>query len=232
MSASPCYVLIMRSRSFPALCAAFLAAAVGLEAQQSGVEVAQALQKKYDSIRDFSADFVQTSNSGVLKRKMTERGTVVIKKPGKMRWEYRKPPEEKLAVSDGVKTYLYMPLDKQVHVTTLPTGDAAPTPLLFLAGKGDLLRDFTPSVVAAPPELASGTLALKLTPKTPQAEYEWLIIGMEPGTFTLRGLVWADTQGGTNSVVFERFKENIRPADSLFEFKVPNGVQILGDAAR
>jgi outer membrane lipoprotein carrier protein len=204
----------------------------GLGAQQSAVEVAQALQKKYDSIRDFSADFVQTSNSGVLKRTMTERGTVVIKKPGKMRWEYKKPPEEKLAVSDGVKTYLYVPLDKQVHVATLPAGDAAPTPLLFLAGKGNLLRDFSPAIVPTPPELAKGTLALKLTPKTPQAEYEWLIVGMEPGTFLLKGLVWADTQGGTNSVVFDRFKENIRPPDSLFEFAIPSGAQVIGDTPR
>src|SRR4029453_4586352 len=135
----------MRLATILVLSVAFLAAP---QAQQSGADVAQALQKKYDSIRDFSADFVQTSSSGVLKRKMIERGTVVIKKPGKMRWEYKKPPEDKLAVSDGVKTYLYVPLDKQVHVSALPTGDAAPTPLLFLAGKGDILRDFNPAVVA------------------------------------------------------------------------------------
>ena len=74
--------------------------------------------------------------------------------------------------------------------------------------------------------------AVKRTPKTPQAEYEWLIVGMEPGTFLLKGLVWADTQGGTNSVVFDRFKENIRPPDSLFEFAIPSGAQVIGDTPR
>jgi outer membrane lipoprotein carrier protein len=221
----------MRSVLTTAGLLSLLLTATAGSAQQSATDLAQALQKKYDSIRDFSADFVQTSSSGVLKRKMTERGTVVIKKPGKMRWEYKKPPEEKLAVSNGVRTYLYVPIDKQVHVTAMPTGDAAPTPMLFLAGKGNLLKDFTPAVVSTPPDLPADTVALKLTPKTPQAEYEWLIVGMDPATHMLRGLLWTDTQGGTNTIVFDRLKENVQPSDSLFEFKIPGGVQVVGDVS-
>ena len=121
---------------------------VVLGSQQPAPDLAQALQRKYDSIRDFSADFVQISSSGVLKRKMTERGTVVIKKPGKMRWEYKKPPEEKLAISNGTKSYLYVPLDKQVHVTDVPDRRLRRRRRsLFLTGKGNLLRDFSPQVV-------------------------------------------------------------------------------------
>jgi outer membrane lipoprotein carrier protein len=203
-------------------------AASALSAQDPANTLAQALQRKYDSIRDFSADFVQISSSGVLKRKMTERGTVVIKKPGKMRWEYKKPPEEKYAISNGVKSYLYIPIDKQVHVTEVPSGDSAPTPILFLTGKGNILRDFSAAVAATPSEFPPGTVALKLTPKTRQPEYEWLIVGMDPTSFGLRGIVWMDAQGGTNSIVFERLKENTRPADSVFEFTVPRGVTVVG----
>jgi hypothetical protein len=60
-----------------------------------------------------------------------------------MRWDYS-TPEPKQFVSDGVKMYSYIPQDKQVIVAAVPPDDEAPTPTLFLAGKGSLTRDFTP----------------------------------------------------------------------------------------
>ena len=62
-----------------------------------------------------------------------------------MRWIYTSP-EKKEFVSDGQKVYSYIPADKQVIVTTLPPDDQATTPALFLAGKGDIARDFTAGV--------------------------------------------------------------------------------------
>src|SRR5204863_5467710 len=86
-------------------------------ATTSDQETAQALQKKYAAIKDFSADFVHVYEGGVLKKKVTEQGHVLIKKPGRMRWEYTSP-EPKLFVSDGSKLYSYIPQDKQVFVAT------------------------------------------------------------------------------------------------------------------
>src|SRR5437762_2671578 len=85
------------------LAASPLAAAADDPAVQ---EFAQALQQKYDRIKDFSADFVHKYRGGVLKKELTEQGRLLVKKPGKMRWEY-KTPEEKLFVSDGTKLYSY-----------------------------------------------------------------------------------------------------------------------------
>src|SRR5688572_4185003 len=134
--------------------------------------VARDLQRKYDKVTDFSADFVHSYRGGVLKQQATERGTLLVKKPGKMRWEYT-APEKKLFVSDGHKIYSYIPLDKQVLVGTMPRDEHAPTPALFLTGKGDLTRDFSASFDKIP-EAPSGSLALKLTPKRREAEYETL----------------------------------------------------------
>src|SRR5512142_1471738 len=139
----------------PALLAlAFPAAlASGQGPQASGrppvTDVARAVQKNYDAVRDFSADFVHTYVGGVLGQRVTERGTVEIKKPGKMRWSYTSP-EKKLFVSDGVKLYSYVPQDKQVTINGVPTGDDTSTPTLFLAGKGNLTRDFTVAYTDVP----------------------------------------------------------------------------------
>jgi outer membrane lipoprotein-sorting protein len=90
MRIQPCLALILAA-----------AIAVAASAQTpSPDEVAAALQKKYDGVRDFSADFTQLYEGGVLRRKAVERGAVLVKKPGRMRWNY-KSPEEKVFVSGG-----------------------------------------------------------------------------------------------------------------------------------
>src|SRR5687767_2645714 len=108
---------------------AVLPAGTGRAADLTAPELAQALQKKIDSIRDFSADFTHTYQGGVLKRQLTERGRLMVKKPGKMRWDYTQP-ERKEFVSDGTKIYFYIPADRQVVIRSLPSDAEATTPAL------------------------------------------------------------------------------------------------------
>jgi len=190
------------------------------------VELAAALQKKYDGIRDFSCDFLHSYEGGVLRKKIAERGRLLVKKPGRMRWEYTSP-EQKLFVSDGMKMYSYLPQDKQVIVSPIPADDQATTPTLFLAGKGNLIRDFTPSLVDLPAGLPAGAQALKLIPKTSQRDYDWLVLVVDPGSLAIRGLVTTDAQGGKSTFVFENLRENIGIADKEFAFKIPRGVDVV-----
>ena len=179
-----------------------------------------------------SADFVHTYRGGVLNKQLTERGHLLVKKPGKMRWEYT-DPEKKLFVSDGVKIYFYIPEDKQVIVSNVPTGNDVTTPALFLAGRGDLARDFQPSFTELPAGAAAGGRALKLVPKTPQPDYDWLVVVVDPVTLSLRGLSYGDPQGGTSNLSFSNLKETSALADKEFDFKPPRGVDVMtGSAAR
>jgi outer membrane lipoprotein carrier protein len=189
-------------------------------------EMAEALQNKYDTIKDFSADFVHAYQGGVLRQRLTERGRLLVKKPGKMRWTYA-APNQKEFVSDGVKLYSYIPEDKQVYVSDVPQADRASTPTLFLAGKGNLTRDFTASAAEVPAGLPAGTRALKLVPKSRQQEYDWLILAVDPVTLQIRGLVTVDAQGGQSSFSFTNLKENIGIADKEFAFKMPRGVDVV-----
>jgi outer membrane lipoprotein carrier protein len=199
-------------------------------ADMGAADFARALQKKYDSINDFAADFIHIYEGGAFKKQLTERGHLLVKKPLKMRWEYA-APEEKLFVSDGVKMYSYIPQDKQVIVSSLPSGDAVTTPTLFLAGKGNLTRDFTPSLVDLPPQMPPGSRALKLVPKVPQPDYDWLILVANPASFEIRGLVTVDAQGGKSSISFLNLKENVGLADKAFAFKIPRGVDVVSSSS-
>ena len=208
-------------------CAFLAAAAMPLAAAEpTATELAQALQKKIDGIHDFSTDFVHQYEGGVLKKQVTERGHLIVRKPGRMRWEYT-APEAKTFVSDGSQLYSYVPADKQVVVSPVPPQDEATTPALFLAGKGSLTRDFTPSLVDLPAGMPAGSRALKLVPKTRQADYDWLVLVVDPATLVIRGLVTGDAQGGKSSFSFTNLKENVGLTDKDFAFKIPRGVDVL-----
>jgi len=195
-------------------------------ADQTATELAASLQRKYDGIKDFSADFTHAYEGGVLRKQITERGHLLVKKPGRMRWDYS-APERKQFVSDGANMYTYLPQDKQVIVAEVPPDNQAGTPTLFLAGKGSLTRDFTPSLADAPAGMAAGSRALKLVPKSRQAEYDWLMLVVDPATLAIRGLVTVDGQGGKSTFSFTNLKENVGLADKEFAFKIPRGVDVI-----
>ena len=201
----------------------------GRAAESSAQDLAQAVQRKVDGIKDFSADFVHMYRGGVLRKEIVERGRLLVKKPGKMRWEYR-TPEEKLFVSDGVKLYSYLPRDKQVYVSSVPPDDRAATPTMFLAGKGSLTRDFSSSLVAPHAGAPADTRALKLVPTSSQRDYDWLVLEIAAETFELRGLVTADAQGGQSSFTFMNLKKNSGLTDKTFTFSIPRGVDVVTDA--
>ena len=196
-------------------------------AQPPAQEVAAALQKKYDAIRDFTADFVHDSEGGILRKKQTEQGFVQVKKPGKMRWDY-KVPEPKVFVSDGRRIYLYVPADNQVIVSPVPEQDQATTAVLFLVGKGNLTRDFTVSYADGG---GPDTYALRLQPRLPERDYDWLQIVVDRRTLQIRSLSAADSQGGRSTFQFSNFKENIGLSDKTFTFKIPRGADVTTNGA-
>ena len=183
------------------------------------------LQAKYDSVRDFSADFEHTYAGGVLRTVLVERGTVQIKKPGMMRWNY-KWPEEKVFVSDGSSLYSYIPFDRQVIVGQLPPDDGASTSALFLAGRGNLSTDFT----AAYAELgaaASDTWIVRLTPTSENVDYSHLMLGIDRRSLSITQLSETDYQGAVSTFKFTSLKENEELPDSLFTFEIPRGTEIV-----
>jgi outer membrane lipoprotein carrier protein len=190
--------------------------------------IAHALQTRYQGIQDFSADFVQSYRGGVLKTRSNQRGTVSVKKPGKMRWTYTSPERNEL-VSDGRKIYWYVPEDKQVTVSDVAPENQATTPVLFLSGKGDVARDFTASFVES---ALAGTLALKLVPKRAEPEYEYLVVTVDPGSLQMRALMTRDRQGGESTLTFSNMKENRRLSDKDFVFRIPRGVNVVTDGTR
>lgn len=202
---------------------ALMPVAAAAQTSQSPDALARGLQQHYDRVRDFSAEFVQTYRGGVLRTSTEERGSVWIKKPGLMRWVYRSP-EHKEFVSDGVSLYAYLPEDRQVRVEPVPKGDEASAGIMFLTGRGDVVKDFTASTADSP---ITGTVGLTLTPRRAEAGYTHLVVALDPQTFQIRALTTRDEQGGDSTIRFINLKENTGISDKTFVFDIPRGVDVI-----
>jgi outer membrane lipoprotein carrier protein len=208
-----------------------LASVWTLKAQNADpVALAAKVQQRYNGVKDIQGDFIQTYEGGVLRTKTTERGTVAIKRPGKMRFTYIKP-EKKEFVSDGNRLYTHLVADKQVIVSPAPGPDQGDIPAMFLAGQSDLARDYTPSFTPLP-GAAPGLVTLKLVPRKKSEEYESIGIGVDPTTLQIQFLTAVDTQGGRSSFSFTNLKENRGLTDKQFEFRIPRGVDVVTNGGR
>jgi outer membrane lipoprotein carrier protein len=207
-----------------------LACVASVTAQSDPAALAAKVQQRYDGIKDFQGDFVQSYEGGVLRTKTTERGTLAIKRPGRIRFTYTKP-ERKEFVSDGVRLYTHLVADKQVIVSPAPTADDGDVPAMFLAGQSDLARDYTPTLTPLP-GAAAGLLTLKLVPKDKNSDYESLGIGVDQKTLQIQFLTAVDKQGGRSSFTFTNLKENRGLSDKEFEFRIPRGVDVVTQSAR
>lgn len=192
--------------------------------------LAQQVEKRYATIQSFTADFVQTYTGGAFNKQRRSEGTVVVKKPGKMRWEFRQPERDRqVIVSDGVKIHLYSVEDNVLQISSVPADDDAPTAMLFLAGRGNLVRDF---VVSNTPSPQAGLSAVKLTPRQSESDYEFLVLLLDPGSLQIREIHTRDLQGAEVRLSFSNIKENVSVADRTFTFTPPKGAQILRDGSR
>jgi outer membrane lipoprotein carrier protein len=191
------------------------------QAAPPATDLAARLQKRYESIRDFTAEFAQTYRGVLLRKAATERGSVLVKKPNRIRFSYQSP-ERKEFVSNGTVFRSYFAEDHAGNESPLPKDDEVSTAMLFLAGRGNLVRDFTASIAAGAP---AGEWHLGLVPKSRQADFETLTLFLDARTLALVGFVTTDDQG-TNTIRFSKLKENTGLSDGAFEFRFPKGTVI------
>jgi len=189
--------------------------------------VASAVDAHYNHLQSLQIEFSETYRGNGMER--AEAGTLWLKKPGKMRWEYRSP-REKLFLSDGKDAWFYIPGDRQVRKTPVRKLDDLRSPLGFLLGKTKLEKelqglslaaDITPSV--------PGDTVLRGIPKSMADRVSQVILEIAPGNW-FRRIVVEEVDGSQTEFSFQDPKENVQVADSQFRFVPPAGVEtITGD---
>lgn len=189
------------------------------------VAVVDHVQRRYDGAQDFRANFNQTLTNAAFKRRTPSTGEVLLKKPGRMRWNYR-TPDPKAYVSDGDLLWLYEPEDKQAFKQDLK-GSQLPASLAFLTGKGKLAEQFDIAFAKDPPVGGPRDYVLALSPKQPQAQIKSVLFVVDPETFFVRETFITDAQGNTNDILFGEIKINTHVPDGTFHFAPPPGVRVV-----
>jgi outer membrane lipoprotein carrier protein len=188
-------------------------------AASSAEDLARRVEARHRTVRDMTARFVQTYRSGLVGRELVESGTLALKRPGRMRWEYR-APERKTFVSDGQAYYFYVPADRQVIVRS-QAGDRSVTTLL-LTGQADILAEFTVDLEAP----AGAGQRLRLTPRRPDAEVDEVVLEIDARD-RIQAIKVRDAQGSESRFQFEEIRENVGLQDKLFHFEMPKGVEVV-----
>ena len=182
--------------------------------------VLQRFDARSRTIRDFTAKFTQTYRSGALGRAIVETGTVKVKRPSRMLFEYASP-EKKLFVADGESYYFYVPRDKQVMVQN-QRGDKRATARILAEGR--LLDHFD----CTGEEKDALGRKLILVPRADERDANVTRIAVVlDADLRLLALEIRDAEGSTSRMVFEGFKENVGLKDSAFRFDVPKGVEVI-----
>jgi outer membrane lipoprotein carrier protein len=210
------------SIALPAVFAACLATAL-----PNVHAVAKGVDEHYNQLRSLEADFTEIYQGGGVQR--SESGTLRLKKPGKMRWDYRSP-EEKLFVSNGKDAWLYLPQEKQARRSALKNLDDLRSPLAFLLGKTKLEKELQGLSLATDltPKVAGDTV-LRGIPKAMADRVSQVILEIAPGNW-FRRIVVEEVDGSQTEFSFRDPKENVQIADSQFRFVPPAGVEtISGD---
>jgi outer membrane lipoprotein carrier protein len=189
-------------------------------------EAVNALEQAQRRVTDLKAPFRQAALNKALNQTVEARGTLYLKKPGRLRWEYQTPTPQEI-VSDGTRLWIYTPELKQVNVSAAPAVLVGPAGS-FLQGLGQVREHFEPRFLnPAQPTDADGLVVLDLVPKRPQPLMTRLIVSVDPRTWLVRQAVIHDELGNTVTVRFGDAVVNSGLSDSLFVFVPPPGVAVV-----
>jgi outer membrane lipoprotein-sorting protein len=189
--------------------------------QPSAPDLARRLQARYTTIRSFTANFATDYQSALMPQIDRSSGTLKVLKPNQMWWTYDKP-EKKHWVVDGRHLWDYDVRTKVAFRSPMPPPSELGGPLLFLAGRGDLTRDFTAAMAPAQP---AGEWHLDLTPKDANAGFTSLTLMVTRDGLRLVGLKIVEPHA-TNTHRFTNLRENVSLTARDFELKLPSDVQI------
>ena len=186
--------------------------------------IAAAVDAHYNHLRSLQAEFTEAYRGSGMER--TESGTLWLKKPGKMRWEYRSP-KEKLFVSNGKDAWFYVPEDRQARKEAARKLEDLRSPLAFLLGKTKLEKELRGLSLAPDTQPAqAGDVVLRGIPTALADQISEILLEITPENRIVR-LVIAGVDGASTEYQFTDQKEDVSIGEGKFDFKPPAGTEIV-----
>ena len=195
-----------------------------LHAQTDVQTLAAKVDRRYDHMRTLEARFTETYSGAGINR--TEGGTLLLKKPGRMRWDYDQP-RPKLFLTDGNTAWFYVPGEKQVRRTPVKQLDDLRSPLRYMLGKTKLEKELD-GLSPAPDQkpLNSGDLVLRGIPHGMGDRIKQTLLEVTPDGLISR-IVVEERDGSITEFRFLQQKENVEIPDGRFRFTPPPGTEVV-----
>jgi outer membrane lipoprotein carrier protein len=190
------------------------------------VAIARATDDHYNHLKSSKADFTQKYEGPGMSR--TESGTLWLKKPGRMRWEYRQPAQ-KLFLTDAHTAWFYVSGERQAKKASLKNVDDIRSPLRYLLGKTRLEKELTGLSLA--PDVApvnAGDVVLRGVPKGMTDRISSVALEISPAHQITR-IVIQEVDGAATDFRFTNIEENVPVQENLFHFSAPPGVEVIED---
>jgi len=191
----------------------------------TGQEVLNEIQNRYEKTNDIEANFIQEYFGKGMKQPNQGEGKVYFKKKGMMRWDYT-APNQKL-ISDGHTLWYYQPDEKQVLISDVSSVLNEKTPLAFLAGEGNLSRDFKLLNLKESVSQKEDNYVVELAPKEPLATLSKLILTVDKKAYIVLQVDVLDALGNVTRTRFINIKTNVGISGSLFQFTSPPGTEVI-----
>jgi len=186
--------------------------------------IAQGVDNHYNHLKTLQAEFTETYRGAGIER--TESGSLWLKKPGKMRWEYRSP-KEKLFLSDGKDAWFYLPGDRQVRRTSARKLDDLRSPLGFLLGKTRLEKELQGlSLAPDVTPLTPGNVVLRGVPKAMADHISEVVLEITPD-YRIARIQFEEVDESVTEYRVSDQKEDGQIADQRFKFTPPPGVEAI-----
>jgi outer membrane lipoprotein carrier protein len=185
--------------------------------------VAAAVDAHYNHLRTLQTEFTEVYRGSGIER--TESGTLWLKKPGKMRWEYRSP-REKVFVSDGKTAWFYVPEDRQARKTAAKKLDDIRSPLAFLLGKTKLEKELRGLSLASDAAAQAGNVVLRGVPQGMEDRVSEILLEVTADRRLAR-IVIQEVDGSSTEYRFGEMKEDLAIGDGRFAFTPPAGTETV-----
>jgi outer membrane lipoprotein carrier protein len=191
----------------------------------TGQEVLNEIQNRYEKTNDFEADFIQEYIGKVMRQANRGEGKVYFKKKGMMRWDYTNPKQK--LISDGHTLWYYQLEEKQVLLSDISKYIQEKTPLAFLAGEGNLGRDFNILNLNESVSQKEDHYIVELSPREPLPTLAKLILTVDKKTYTVLQTDVFDGLGNVTRTRFLDIKINVGLSNSFFHFTIPPGTEVI-----
>jgi outer membrane lipoprotein carrier protein len=215
---------ISRFAKWPVIAAFLVLISNTLLAQTDVHSLAAKVDQRYDRLHSLEARFTETYAGAGMSR--TESGTLLLKKPGRMRWDYDQP-RPKLFLSDGQTAWFYVPGERQARRTPVKQLDDLRSPLRYLLGKTKLEKELEGLSLAPDQQpISSGDFVLRGDPRGLRDRVAQTLLEVTPDGLIVR-IVVEELDGSTTEFRFLQQRENVELADQQFRFTPPPGVEVV-----